>query len=173
MDLVEFANARLSKSRSFLSFPCHTFRQTNSPKPLRIFKNALNMVSGYLWTLPPDFLGPYFEVLGSISWVPNLKARRIRDNLCHTFRQSGSRRWVRIFKNALNMVLGCLWTLPPDFLGPKYQLSDAVSRNLAFEFQDISSIVTLYEQDGLKTRSGILWLFATGQQLDIAQLSIK
>ena len=92
---------------------------------------------------------------------------------CHTFPQGKSRRWARILKNALSMVSGCMWTLPPDFLKPKYQLSDAISRNLAFEFPGISFIVTLYEKDGPTTRSDILWLFGTGQRLDIAHLSIK
>ena len=146
---------RISKLISVIS--CHTFTEASSPRSRRIFKNAFNMMSTHLWSLQRDFLGSNYQVVGPVSWKSVLVSVVDQIGLCHTFTEGKSRRWIRILKNAFNMVSGCPWYLQRDFLVSKYQFSDPISRNLAFRFSANPVEMSLWNKNALKTRSELIW----------------
>ena len=76
--------------------------------------------------------------------------------LCHTFAQVRSPRWLRIFKNAFNMVSICPWMLRVKLLSGKKHTFALLSRNLAFRFRDNSIKMTLRQKKALKTCSELI-----------------
>ena len=82
--------------------------------------------------------------------------RWVRSGLCHTFPQGRSQRWLRIFKNAFNMVSICPWRLHVKLLSGKKHRFVRLSRNLAFQFRENLIKMTLRNEKALKTCSELI-----------------
>ena len=119
MDLGENANARLKIPIRFLSFLCHTFAEGWSPRWLRIFKNAFNMVSTCPWYLCKSFLWDNISTIGALLGQFVLECPGSQFRLCPAFAGVRSPRWLRIFKKALNMMSTCPWYIRKTFLNEK------------------------------------------------------